>query len=218
MTQLQPEDRVKVISFADAVRDHGDFTNETAELRRAVEELRSGQGTKVYDAFQKALAALSPIKGRKAIVFFTDGVDMYSESATYEQNIRAVEESGIIIYPIRYDTRADTEALVRQAAVRRRTCSACPARECRFRLRAETRASRECPAPGCRRSSCRTRMTATAIPIGTRTAACLTSVCRAAATRMSACRGACPMPAGRIRMIRGRLTRTLGPGQKTRPG
>jgi hypothetical protein len=114
MTQLQPEDRVKVISFADAVRDHGDFTNETAELRRAVEELRSGQGTKVYDAFQKALAALSPIKGRKAIVFFTDGVDMYSESATYEQNIRAVEESGIIIYPIRYDTRADTEALVRQ--------------------------------------------------------------------------------------------------------
>jgi hypothetical protein len=114
MPQLQPEDTVKIISFADTVRDHGDFTNETAELRRAIEELRSGQGTKVYDAFQKALAALSPIKGRKAIVLFTDGVDMYSQSATYEQNIRAVEESGIIIYPIRYDTRAETEALVRQ--------------------------------------------------------------------------------------------------------
>ena len=114
VTQLQPDDTVKLISFAEVVRDHGEFTNETAELRRAIEELRSGQGTKVYDAFEKALSALRPVKGRKAIVFFTDGVDMYSTSATYEQNIRAVEESGIIIYPIRYDTRADTEALVRQ--------------------------------------------------------------------------------------------------------
>ena len=54
------------------------------------------------------------IKGRKAIVIFTDGVDSYSDRETYDKNIRMIEEAGIIVYPIRYDTREDVERLVRQ--------------------------------------------------------------------------------------------------------
>jgi hypothetical protein len=60
------------------------------------------------------LKALQRIKGRKAIVIFTDGVDSYSDLETYEKNRRVIEEAGIIIYPIRFDTRDDLERMIRQ--------------------------------------------------------------------------------------------------------
>jgi hypothetical protein len=111
--QLQPADRVKVISFDDQVRTLCNFTSDRSELRTAIDATKPGQGTKLYDATNVALASLAYLPGRKAIVMFTDGVDMRSDSHTGEDNWRAVEESGVIIYPIRYDTRADTEALLR---------------------------------------------------------------------------------------------------------
>jgi VWFA-related protein len=111
--QLSPADRVKVISFDDQVRDLCEFTNDRVELRRAINRTQPGQGTKLYDAVALALRKMQPIKGRKAIVLFTDGVDRTSDHARYEDNIGAVEESGVIVYPIRYDTRAETEAMLR---------------------------------------------------------------------------------------------------------
>jgi Mg-chelatase subunit ChlD len=114
LSQLKSEDRVKVISFDDSIHNLCDFTNDRGELRRAIDQTRPGQGTKLYDAVTLALRELRPIKGRKSIVLFTDGVDMHSDTSTYDDNINAVEESGTIVYPIRYDTRADTEALLRR--------------------------------------------------------------------------------------------------------
>ena len=111
--QLKPADRVKVISFDDAIRDLCEFTNERAELRRAVDRTQPGKGTKLYDAVARALHSIRPIKGRKAIVLFTDGADRTSDYARFENNINDVEESGVIVYPIRYDTRAETEAMLR---------------------------------------------------------------------------------------------------------
>lgn len=111
--QLKPADRVKVISFDDVVRDLCEFTADRADLRGAIDRTRPGQGTKLYDAVELALGALRPIQGRKAIVLFTDGADRISDRARYQDNIGAVEESGVIVYPIRYDTRAETEAMLR---------------------------------------------------------------------------------------------------------
>jgi VWFA-related protein len=112
--QLQKADRVKVMSFADSIRDLSDFTSDRAVLQWAIRGTRPGQGTKLYDAMAAGLKALQRVKGRKAIVIFTDGVDSYSDRESYEKNRRMIEEAGIIIYPIRYDTRADVEQLVRQ--------------------------------------------------------------------------------------------------------
>lgn len=114
--QLQPADRVKVISFDDEIRDLNDFTNDRAVLSRAVKRTRPGEGTKLYDAVQQAIFTLQQIERRKAIVLFTDGVDYRSLMTRYKDNMRAIEESGIIVYPIRYDTREDTERLVRGQA------------------------------------------------------------------------------------------------------
>ncbi|HET6890824.1 MAG TPA: VWA domain-containing protein [Pyrinomonadaceae bacterium] len=114
--QLQPGDRVKVISFDDAVVDYNDFTSDRALLKAAINKTRPGQGTKLYDAFELALGAIRQVRGRKAIVIFTDGVDYHSDRATFDGTLRGLDEEGVVVYPIRYDTREETERLAREQA------------------------------------------------------------------------------------------------------
>jgi VWFA-related protein len=114
LDQLGPGDKVKVISFDGDLHDWNDFTGDKAILRSVIGQTRSGHNTRVYDAMQMALNALRPIQQRKAIVIFTDGMDWHSDSATYEGTIRDLDESGVIVYPIRFDTRVETEALARK--------------------------------------------------------------------------------------------------------
>jgi hypothetical protein len=60
-----------------------------------------------------ALNSIRSIQGRKAIVVFTDGVDYHSDQATFDGTLHNLDEEGVIVYPIRYDTRAETERLAR---------------------------------------------------------------------------------------------------------
>jgi Mg-chelatase subunit ChlD len=112
--QLRPADRVKIITFDDEVRDLNEFTNDRETLRTAINTARSGNGTKVYDAFELALNTIRRIQGRKAIVLFSDAVDWHSDSATFDGTLRNLDEEGVIVYPIRYETRATTEAIARE--------------------------------------------------------------------------------------------------------
>src|SRR6185503_524744 len=114
--QLQDADRVKVISFDDKVNDLNEFTSDREILRSAIYKTKSGQGTKVYDAVQLALDTIRKIRGRKAIVIFTDGMDWHSDSATFDGTLRWLDEEGVVFYPIRYETRATTERLAREQA------------------------------------------------------------------------------------------------------
>lgn len=114
VNQLQAADRIKLISFDDEVREWGSFTNNRNELKASIAELQPGKGTKLYDAMRLALNNLARVNGRKAIVLFSDGVDYKSFDTRFDDNIRMLEEAGVIVYPIRYDTRAETELLARQ--------------------------------------------------------------------------------------------------------
>jgi VWFA-related protein len=114
--QLREGDRVKVISFDDELRDLCDFTSDRGTLASAIRSTRQGKGTRLYDAFDHAYRALRRLKGRKAVIMLTDGVDYRSDRHTYDDNRRAVEESDIIVYPVRFDTRAETERLARAQA------------------------------------------------------------------------------------------------------
>ena len=111
--QLRPGDRVKIISFDDELRSLSDFTDDRGALAAAIRATRPGKGTRLYDAFDMAYRALRRLKGRKAVVMLTDGVDFYSATRTYDDNRRAVEESDVVVYPVRFDTRAETEQLMR---------------------------------------------------------------------------------------------------------
>ncbi|MEN3328583.1 MAG: Ca-activated chloride channel [Acidobacteriota bacterium] len=112
--QLQPVDRVKIISFDDKINDLNEFTSDRETLRAAINTTRPGEGTKVYDAFELALNTLRKIRGRRAIVLFSDGMDWFSDKATFANNVRYLDEEGVVVYPIRYDTRATTEKLARE--------------------------------------------------------------------------------------------------------
>ena len=114
--QLQPSDRVKVIAFDDKVNDLNEFTSNRDLLHAAINKTKSGEGTKVYDAVEMAMNTIRRINGRKAIVLFSDGMDWHSDRATFDGTVRSLDEEGVVVYPIRYETRATTEALAREQA------------------------------------------------------------------------------------------------------
>lgn len=114
VNNLQTDDRVKVVSFDDQLRVLCDFTGDRAALASAIRATRPGKGTRLYDAFDLAYRSLRRVKGRKAVVMLTDGVDWHSDARTYDDNRRALEESDVVVYPVRFDTRAETEQLARE--------------------------------------------------------------------------------------------------------
>lgn len=106
--QLRPEDRVMVVSFDEKVYVDCEFTSDRARLRRAILSTVSGGSTKLYDAVDLVITErLSQVKGRRAIVLFTDGKDTSSRLATARSTLARVEESDILVYPIYYDTADD---------------------------------------------------------------------------------------------------------------
>lgn len=114
--QLQSADRVKVISFDDRVKDHNDFTSNRELLTNAIYSTKPGDGTKVYDAVELALNTIRKIRGRKAIVLFSDGLDWHSDRSSFDGTLRWLDEEGVVVYPIRYETRAATERIAREQA------------------------------------------------------------------------------------------------------
>lgn len=103
--QLRPQDRVMVMSFDEQVRVDAEFTNERDKLMRAILRTRPGGGTRLVDAMDLALTErLNKIQGRKAIVVFTDGVDNSSWLTDWQGLTGRLEESDVLVYPVRYDT------------------------------------------------------------------------------------------------------------------
>jgi len=108
INQLRPDDRVLVVSFDEELRVLTPATNDRARLRDAISRVRTGGGTKLYDAMDLVInRLLSREQGRKAVVLFTDGVDTNSTRASYQSNVRDAEELDALIYPIQYDTSQD---------------------------------------------------------------------------------------------------------------
>jgi VWFA-related protein len=114
LDQLRAGDKVKLISFDSEVHDWNDFSSDKQLLRGFIRQTKNGAGTRLYDAVQMALNVLQSTNRRKAIVLVTDGVDYHSDRTTLADTIRTLDESGIIIYPIRFDTRAEAERVARQ--------------------------------------------------------------------------------------------------------
>lgn len=104
--QLRPQDRVLIVSFNDEVLLLTEATNDMNTIETVIEEnANTGNSTRLYDAVDLTIRErLNKIKGRKAIVLFTDGVDTSSQQATYQSTLREVDELDALIYPIQYDT------------------------------------------------------------------------------------------------------------------
>jgi len=118
---LRPHDQVLVASFDQEIEVHDDFTSDPARLRQAIARTRTGGATRLYDALTLVLAErLRRVEGRKAVVLFTDGVDTASRFAAAEGALELIEESGALVYAVRYDTQDDVAQFGRPLAAGRR--------------------------------------------------------------------------------------------------
>ena len=110
VNQLKPQDSVMVIEFAWNINVLTELTNDRQKIYKGIKKADIGDGTSVYDAVNHALRKrLNAIKGKKAIVLFTDGVDTSSDAATYDSTLALAEESDVTIFPIYYNTFLDNK-------------------------------------------------------------------------------------------------------------
>ena len=110
--QLGPRDKVMVVSFDEDVHMLCEPTNDRAQIYRAIRSTKIATGTSLYEAIDLVMnERLKRIKGRKAIILFTDGVDTTSTKSNDLQNLDDAREIDALIYPIRYDTYEDVQAM-----------------------------------------------------------------------------------------------------------
>jgi Ca-activated chloride channel family protein len=112
--ELGADDRMMVISFDNEIRQLTDFTKDGKELEKAIRGTESGFGKLLYEGVTRALEQLRGVEGRRAVIIFSDGVDMRSIDATAESAARMAEEVGAVIYAVRFDTRWWIEAEARK--------------------------------------------------------------------------------------------------------
>ncbi len=116
--QLRPEDKVMVISFDEEVHMLCEATSDRKKIYAAIRNTRIATGTSLYEAVDLTMnSRMRSIQGRKAIVLFTDGVDTTSRRAHDLNNLRDAMELDALIYPIRYDTFADVQAMKNRGTI-----------------------------------------------------------------------------------------------------
>ncbi len=102
--QLRPDDQVSAASFANDLYILLKPTK-VSELRKDIKiQQRPGDSyTRIYDAIDDALKQMKKIRGRKAIVLFSDGAgDGIFSSA--KDNFRNAEENETLIYTVQFNT------------------------------------------------------------------------------------------------------------------
>jgi Ca-activated chloride channel family protein len=103
--QLRRDDRVMVAAFDTSTTMLAEATSDRRVLESAIRRAHTGGGTGLYNAIDIIVKQrLSRIRGRKAMVIFTDGVDTGTQGPTLESTLHLSEELDALIYPIQYNT------------------------------------------------------------------------------------------------------------------
>jgi VWFA-related protein len=97
--QLGSEDRVSLYAFNHSLIPGVRLTSDFEEPKDAIRRLSAAGGTALYDAVVRVLNDLGPVKGRKAIVVFSDGRDERSLSSL-ERTIEMARRSEVLIYAV----------------------------------------------------------------------------------------------------------------------
>ncbi|MFN2529683.1 MAG: VWA domain-containing protein [Pyrinomonadaceae bacterium] len=115
---LRSGDRVGIVAFNTIQRDTGQIasvevlsslTSDRKALHKAIENLGASNGTPYYDALQTVAAKIfrdpapPEVKGRRAVVALTDGVDSTSDS-DFASSKLALARAGIACYFIQVNT------------------------------------------------------------------------------------------------------------------
>jgi VWFA-related protein len=105
-TGLTERDRAMLIDFDSKPRLVRPVTRDLAAVSAALDQLQPDGGTSLWEAIFFSLGQLRGISGRKALVVYSDGIDE-AERATFSICLKAARESGVPIYLIVSNPRAE---------------------------------------------------------------------------------------------------------------
>jgi len=98
-TLLRPQDRIALVGFNDRLFWLTGFTNDFNAVAQAVDRVKPGGETHLYDFAIEMLYELQKQPGRHALVVFTDGVDQGS-TFKLEHLVHYARYAGVPLYPI----------------------------------------------------------------------------------------------------------------------
>ncbi len=108
---LHPDDEVAVVSFAEDVRLQQDFSLDRDKIEYGIMKIQSGGNTALYEAVWLGLEEiLKPVRERKALVLYTDGVDTCSRNAGMKETWELSKETRATIYGVYYNTERDRKS------------------------------------------------------------------------------------------------------------
>ena len=96
---VRPVDAVSLFTFSELVDQLVGFTPDVQRIDRAIERIRPGSATAVYDAVYLGSEALENRQGRKVMVMITDGGDTMSK-VDFHEAVREAQQSEAIVYPV----------------------------------------------------------------------------------------------------------------------
>jgi len=96
---LRPIDGLSLFQFSEIVDQVTPFTSDVRVIDRAINHIRPGAATALYDTLYLGSAALQQRRGRKVMVVITDGGDTVSQT-NYRDAVRAAQEAEVILYSI----------------------------------------------------------------------------------------------------------------------
>jgi hypothetical protein len=99
INHLRPTDRIGLLAFHTEIFYVQPITTDRDLIFSAIDSLKGDQDTVMYDALLEATDILSEVKGRKAIVAITDGIDTLSQS-TPESVLAQIGPAGLSISTI----------------------------------------------------------------------------------------------------------------------
>jgi len=96
---LRPIDGLSLFQFSEIVDQLTPFTADVRVIDRAINRVRPGAATALYDTLYLGSDALMQRRGRKVMVVITDGGDTVSK-VNYQEAIREAQEAEVILYSI----------------------------------------------------------------------------------------------------------------------
>lgn len=96
VNQMRAGDQAGLMTFDTQTYYVQPVTTDTAALTSAIDSLKTGGDTAMFDALVEAEKNLSAISGRKAVIALTDGLDNHSQN-TVDNVIEKIGPSGLTI-------------------------------------------------------------------------------------------------------------------------
>ena len=105
--RMTEQDLAQILDFDSRMNVLAAFTNDKAELERALRKLKPGGSTSLYNAVYTAISELrreqqthANVRRRQAIVLLSDGEDTSSRVVSYEDVLEVAKRSEVNVYAV----------------------------------------------------------------------------------------------------------------------